>query len=58
MGVHSPWDDKSFADVFTSPAPDPDRLGQLVHLVRTLLEEWRDTKEHNRRSAKMGRQLP
>ncbi|GAA0478853.1 hypothetical protein ABZ951_04930 [Streptomyces sp. NPDC046215] len=53
-----PWDDKSFADVFTSPAPDPERLGLLVHLVRTLLEEWWDTKAHNRRSAKMGRRLP
>ncbi|MFP3991556.1 hypothetical protein U9R90_29635 [Streptomyces sp. E11-3] len=56
--VTLPWEDKSFVDVFTSPAPDPDRLGQLVHLVRSLLEEWWDTKEHNRRSAKMGRRLP
>ncbi|MGP3949784.1 hypothetical protein [Streptomyces sp. 7N604] len=53
-----PWDDKSFVDVFTSPAPDRDRLRQLVHLVHTLLEEWWDTKGHNRQSAKMGRQLP
>ena len=53
-----PWDDKSMVDVFASPAPDPDRLGQLVYLVHTLLEEWWDTKEHNRQSAKMGRQLP
>ncbi|MET7619398.1 hypothetical protein [Streptomyces sp. NPDC005408] len=53
-----PWDDKSFVDVFTSTAPDPDRLRQLVHLVHALLEEWWDTKEHNRRSAKMGRRLP
>ncbi|MEU9189378.1 hypothetical protein AB0D14_33515 [Streptomyces sp. NPDC048484] len=52
------WDDKSFTDVFTSQAPDPERLRQLVHLVRALLEEWWDTKEHNRRSAKMGRRLP
>lgn len=50
-----PWDDRSFTDVFTAPAPDPERLGQLVHMVRALLEEWWDTKGHNRRSAKMGR---
>ncbi|MET9549523.1 MULTISPECIES: hypothetical protein [unclassified Streptomyces] len=50
-----PWGDKSFADVFTSSAPDPERLRQLVQLVRGLLEEWWDTKGHNRRSAKMGR---
>ncbi|HCA85362.1 MAG TPA: hypothetical protein DEQ61_07630 [Streptomyces sp.] len=49
------WDDKSFADVLTSSAPDPERLRQLVHLVRTLLEERWDTKGYNRRSAKMGR---
>lgn len=53
-----PWDDKSFVDVFASQAPDPERLRQLVHLVRALLEEWWDTKEHNRRSARMGRRLP
>lgn len=52
-----PWDDKSFADVFTSAAPDPERLRQLVHLVHALLEEWWDTKGYNRRSAKMGRQI-
>ncbi|MFJ9129547.1 hypothetical protein ACIRJS_36175 [Streptomyces sp. NPDC102340] len=52
------WDDKSFTDVLTSPAPDPDRLDQLVQLVRSLLEEWWATKGHNRRSAKMGRRLP
>lgn len=52
------WDDKSFVDVFTAADPDPERLGQLVHLVRSLLEEWWDTKGHNRQSAKMGRQLP
>ncbi|MEV0371483.1 hypothetical protein AB0I10_16915 [Streptomyces sp. NPDC050636] len=51
------WDDKSFADVFTSAAPDPERLRQLVHLVRALLEEWWDTKGYNRRSAKMGRRI-
>ncbi|MEU8889048.1 hypothetical protein [Streptomyces sp. NPDC048442] len=50
-----PWDDKSFLDVLTSPAPDPDRLAQLVHLVRALLEEWWDTKGYDRRAAKMGR---
>ncbi|MCB5908197.1 hypothetical protein [Streptomyces pinistramenti] len=53
-----PWDDKSFLDVFTSPAPDPERLQQLVYIVRTALEEWWDTKGHNRKSAKMGRRLP
>lgn len=52
-----PWDDKSFRDVLTSSAPDPDRLEMLVHLVRTSLEEWWDTKAHNRQSAKMGRKL-
>ncbi|MGW6275670.1 MULTISPECIES: hypothetical protein [unclassified Streptomyces] len=50
-----PWSDKSFVDVFTSSAPDPERLRQLVQLVRGLLEEWWDTKGGNRRSAKMGR---
>ncbi|MGY6023052.1 hypothetical protein [Streptomyces spinosirectus] len=55
--VALPWDDKSFADVLTSPAPAPDRLPQLVHLVRAHLEEWWDTKGHNRRSARMGRRL-
>ncbi|WP_333775003.1 hypothetical protein [Streptomyces sp. IBSBF 3136] len=55
--VALPWDDKSFADVFTSPAPDPDRLRQLVHVVRALLEEWWDTKGRNRRSARMGRRI-
>ncbi|MGP3980625.1 hypothetical protein [Streptomyces sp. KR80] len=53
-----PWDDKSFVDVLTSPAPEPDRLGQLVHLVHSLMEEWWDTKGFNRQSAKMGRRLP
>ncbi|MBT2487453.1 hypothetical protein J7E96_02635 [Streptomyces sp. ISL-96] len=53
-----PWDEKSFTDVFTSPAPDPERLDQLVHLVHALLEEWWDTKDHNRKSAKMGRRIP
>ncbi len=52
-----PWDDKSFVDVLTSPHPDPERLRQLVHLVRTLLEEWWETKGQSRRAAKMGRQL-
>lgn len=55
--VALPWDDKSWADVLTSPAPPPDRLQQLVHLVRAHMEEWWDTKAHNRRSAKMGRRL-
>lgn len=53
-----PWSDRSFADVFTSPAPDPERLRQLVELVRGLLEEWWDTKEFNRHFAKMGRPCP
>lgn len=53
-----PWDDKSFVDVLTASAPDPERLRQLVHLVRALMEEWWDTKEYNRRSASMGRRLP
>lgn len=50
-----PWSDKSFVDLFTSSAPDPERLRQLVQLVRGLLEEWWDTKEYNRHFAKMGR---
>jgi hypothetical protein len=53
-----PWEDKSFADVFTSPSPDPDRLAGLVRLVHALLEEWWDTKGRSRQSAKMGRRLP
>ncbi|MEW2527576.1 hypothetical protein [Streptomyces sp. NPDC047071] len=53
--VTLPWSDKSFADVLTSSAPDPERLRQLIQLVRGLLEEWWDTKGHNRRSAKLGR---
>ncbi|MFZ3570051.1 hypothetical protein ACOKM5_23885 [Streptomyces sp. BH097] len=52
------WDDKSFTDVLTSAAPEPERLGQLVHLVRSLMEEWWDTKSGNRGSARMGRRLP
>jgi hypothetical protein len=56
--VTLPWDDKSWADVLTSPAPAPERLQQLVHLVHAHLEEWWDTKGHNRRSAKMGQRLP
>ncbi|MFR0358547.1 hypothetical protein [Streptomyces sediminimaris] len=55
--VALPWDDKSWVDVLTSPAPPPDRLRQLVHLVHAHLEEWWDTKGHNRQSAKMGRRL-
>ncbi|WP_405616871.1 hypothetical protein [Streptomyces sp. NBC_00076] len=55
--VALPWDDKSWVDVLTSPAPPPDRLRQLVHLVRAHLEEWWDTKGHNRQSAKLGRPL-
>ncbi|MEU7581640.1 hypothetical protein AB0B50_29025 [Streptomyces sp. NPDC041068] len=53
--VDVPWGDKSFVDVLTSSAPDPERLRQLVQLVRSLLEEWWATKGHDRRSAKMGR---
>ncbi|OII61495.1 hypothetical protein BJP40_05090 [Streptomyces sp. CC53] len=55
--VALPWQDKSWVDVLTSPAPPPDRLAQLVHLVHAHLEEWWDTKGHNRQSAKMGRRL-
>lgn len=55
--VTLPWDDKSWADVLASPAPPSDRLRQLVHLVHAHLEEWWDTKGHNRQSAKMGRRL-
>lgn len=55
--VSLPWGDKSWADVFCSPAPPPDRLRLLVHLVHAHLEEWWDTKAYNRRSAKMGRRL-
>ncbi|WP_367038223.1 hypothetical protein [Streptomyces sp. Je 1-332] len=53
-----PWSDRSFVDVFTSSAPDPERLRQLVELVRGLLEEWWDTKGYNRHFAKMGRRCP
>ncbi|WP_447035508.1 hypothetical protein [Streptomyces sp. DSM 118878] len=53
-----PWSDRSFVDVFTSSAPDPERLRQLVELVRGLLEEWWDTKGANRQFAKMGRRCP
>jgi hypothetical protein len=56
--VTLPWDDKSWADVLTLPAPPPDRLRQLVHLVHAHLEEWWDTRGHNRQSAKMGQRLP
>ncbi|MEV0689338.1 hypothetical protein [Streptomyces sp. NPDC050388] len=52
------WDDSSFTDVLVSSAPDSERLEQLVYIVRALLEEWWDTKGHNRQSAKMGRRLP
>ncbi|MFF1400133.1 hypothetical protein ACFVZD_40955 [Streptomyces sp. NPDC058287] len=55
--VALPWDDKSWTDVFTSPAPPLDRLQQLVHLVHAHLEEWWDTKAHSRQSAKRGRRL-
>lgn len=55
--VTLPWEDKSWADVLTSPAPPPDRMRQLVHLVHTHLEEWWDTKGYNRQSAKMGRRI-
>jgi hypothetical protein len=56
--VTLPWDDKSFTDVLTSPEPEPARLDMLVHLVRSLLEEWWETKGSERKSAKMGRQMP
>lgn len=50
-----PWTDKSFADVLPSPAPDPERLRQLVQLVRGLMGDWWDLKASNRHFAKMGR---
>ncbi len=53
-----PWSDKSFADVFTSAAPDPERLRQLAALVRGLIEEWWACKGSNRHFAKMGRRCP
>ncbi|MFI2616949.1 hypothetical protein [Streptomyces sp. NPDC018584] len=56
--VTLPWVDKSFVDVFTSSAPDPERLRQLVQLMHGLLEEWWATKGHNRQFAKMGRRCP
>jgi hypothetical protein len=43
--------------VFTDPAPDPERLRLLVHMVRALLEEWWDTKGRDRRVTRMGRRL-
>ncbi|MBB1255203.1 hypothetical protein H3146_17855 [Streptomyces sp. OF3] len=52
------WTDKSFIGEFTSAAPDPQRLGILVSLIRSLLEEWWETKGYERQSAKMGRRLP
>jgi hypothetical protein len=55
--VTLPWDDKSFADVLTSSAPNRDRLQQMVGIVHALLEEWWATKAHNRQSAKMGQQI-
>ncbi|NEA46699.1 hypothetical protein [Streptomyces sp. SID10815] len=55
--VALPWNDKSWLDVLISPAPAPDRLQQLLHLVHAQLEEWWDTKEHNRQSARMGQRL-
>ncbi|MFD4630194.1 hypothetical protein ACFVYR_20395 [Streptomyces sp. NPDC058284] len=53
-----PWSDKSFADVFTAPAPDPERLRQLVQLVRGLMGDWWDLKRSNRHFAKMGHRCP
>ncbi|MFF4846143.1 hypothetical protein [Streptomyces collinus] len=55
--VALPWDDKSFMDVLSSPAPDEVRLRELVHIVRALVEEWWDTKAGSRRSARMGRRI-
>ncbi|MFG2022939.1 hypothetical protein [Streptomyces sp. NPDC048825] len=52
-----PWSDKSFVDVFTSPAPEPGRLDMLASLVRSLLDEWWATKGYERQAAKMGRRL-
>ncbi|WP_432057296.1 hypothetical protein [Streptomyces sp. bgisy022] len=56
--VTLPWDDTSFADVLTSPAPEPDRLTMLVSLVRSLLEEWWETKGYERKAAQKGRRMP
>ncbi|QEU96289.1 hypothetical protein [Streptomyces kanamyceticus] len=56
--VTLPWHDKSFVDVLTSDVPDPERLRQLVQLVRGLLEEWWDTKGGSRWFAKLGRRCP
>lgn len=55
--VTLPWTDSSFLDVLASPAPEPERLRVFVSLVRSLLEEWWDTKGHEPQSAKMGRKL-
>lgn len=55
--VTLPWTDRSFLDVLASPAPEPERLRVFVSLVRSLLEEWWDTKGHEPQSAKMGRKL-
>ncbi|MFE9250100.1 hypothetical protein [Streptomyces sp. NPDC007088] len=52
------WDDKSFADLFDSPSPAPDRLAVLLGLVHSAFDEWWFTKDSDRRSAKMGRRLP
>jgi hypothetical protein len=55
--VTLPWTDKSFLDVLASPAPEPERLRVFVTLVRSLLEEWWDTKGYESQSARMGRKL-
>ncbi|MET7454980.1 hypothetical protein ABZT03_24420 [Streptomyces sp. NPDC005574] len=56
--VDLPLANRSFTDVLTASVPEPDRLRQLVGLVHALLEEWWDTKGHDRRAAKRGRRLP
>lgn len=55
--VTLPWD-TSFTDVLVSMDPSAERLQLLVHLFRTELEEWWDTKGRERRVAKLGRRLP
>lgn len=52
------WEDKTFADLFDSPRPSPDRLALLLDLVHSAFDEWWFTKDGDRRSAKMGRRLP
>ncbi|WP_326794280.1 hypothetical protein OG946_01190 [Streptomyces sp. NBC_01808] len=55
--VALPWDDKSWVDVLTSPAPPSDRLGQLVSLVHAHAGSFADRSSGaSWRSAKLVRQ--